>query len=246
MGKEFHYVYKLTNPTSGEFYYGSRTCKCNPNDDTYMGSMVSWKVDKSILIKEIVDDSFESRNQALEYEANIIKQHIKNKLNRNYNIPGNEFCNLGKKFTDEHRLKLKISHLGKKLTKLQKEKISKANIGRIVTDTTKLKISNAISGIKRTDETKSKISVKLKEIFSNKINHPFYKKSLTDTHKKNLRNSVKYKCKPVIQFDLNNNFIKEYDSTTMASNDTMISKVDIRRVCNGIRNTAGGYIWKYK
>jgi hypothetical protein len=246
MGKEFHYVYKLTNPNSGEFYYGSRTCKCNPADDTYMGSMVSWKVDKSKLVKELINTNFETRKDALEYEAKLITENIKHPLNRNYNIPGNEFCNTGKTFTDEHIDKLRKSHLGKSLSKEHRVKISKANIGRILTENTKLKISNAISGITRTDETKLKISIKLKEIFSNKTNHPFYGKNLTDIHKNNLRNSKKNKCKPVIQFDVNGNFVNEYMSTSMASNQTKISKVDIRRVCNGKRSTAGGYKWKYK
>lgn len=52
--------------------------------------------------------------------------------------------------------------------------------------------------------------------------------------------------KPVIQLDLNGNFIKEYPSYREAVRQTGISKID--KVCNRIkyRKTAGGYMWKYK
>jgi hypothetical protein len=245
MAKEFHYVYKLTNPNSGEFYYGSRTSKYNPTDDMYMGSMVSWKVDKSILIKEIINTNFDNREDALKYEAKLITENINHPLNRNYNIPGEGFCNTGKVFTNEHIDKLRKSHLGSVLTTSHKQKISKSLSGRVVSEDTKQKISIALTGIRRSNDTKQKISVTFKKNYT-KSNHPFYNKPLLNGHKQNLRKSKQHICKPVIQFDLNDNFIKEYDSTSMASNETNISKVDIRRVCNGKRMTAGGYMWKYK
>lgn len=51
-------------------------------------------------------------------------------------------------------------------------------------------------------------------------------------------------CKPVLQFDLNMNFIREYFSASEAYRITKISK--ITACCRGERNKAGGYIWKYK
>jgi group I intron endonuclease len=244
--KKYHYVYKLSNPNTGEYYFGSRSCKCVPSEDKYMGSMVAWKPDKNLLIKEIINQSFTERKDALIFEASLIREHVGNPLNRNYNIPGNEFCNLGRNFTDEHRLKLRKCNLGKRLSAEHKKKISNSNIGRVMSHDTKVKISNAISGIVRSDETKAKVSATLRQIFADKSNHPFYGKSLTSTHKANLRNCKKDKCKPVIQLDLNGNIVCEYASISMASNETKISKVNIRRVCNKNRNTAGGYIWSYK
>ena len=86
-----HYVYKLENPATKEFYYGSRTCNCNPEDDVYMGSMTRWKVDKTILTKTIIKSDFDNRILATEYEAALIYEHIKNPLNRNYHIPAKGF-----------------------------------------------------------------------------------------------------------------------------------------------------------
>lgn len=58
------------------------------------------------------------------------------------------------------------------------------------------------------------------------------------------------KGKPVLQYDLQGNFIKEYPSYREAKRETGISAIDV--VCRGARQrhkkqtTAGGYIWKYK
>jgi hypothetical protein len=51
-------------------------------------------------------------------------------------------------------------------------------------------------------------------------------------------------CRPVLQFDLNGNFIREYFSASEAYRITKVSK--ITPCCRGERNKAGGYIWKYK
>lgn len=55
-------------------------------------------------------------------------------------------------------------------------------------------------------------------------------------------------CKPIKQYDLNNNFIKEYESITQASMETGIHYSTISQCCKKAkyRKTAGGYIWKYK
>lgn len=54
------------------------------------------------------------------------------------------------------------------------------------------------------------------------------------------------KPKSVVQLDLDGNIINEFQSVGKASQITGITRDNISRVCNGIRNTAGGYKWKYK
>lgn len=49
--------------------------------------------------------------------------------------------------------------------------------------------------------------------------------------------------KRVAQYDLNGNFIREWDGMTVAQNALNIKH--IASVCNGQRKTAGGFIWKY-
>lgn len=54
--------------------------------------------------------------------------------------------------------------------------------------------------------------------------------------------------KPIYQFDLNHNFIKEFRSIREAAKETNINCSNIRRVIKGKQRSAGGYLWllKYK
>jgi len=94
--KKYYYVYRLDHVDSGEFYFGSRGSKYHPTLDKYMGSMVTWKPDKTKLIKTILKDNFETREEAMLCEASLIIENIDDKLNRNYNIPPHNFHSTGK------------------------------------------------------------------------------------------------------------------------------------------------------
>lgn len=63
-----------------------------------------------------------------------------------------------------------------------------------------------------------------------------------------IRNAALSHCKPIIQLDLNNNFIKEYISATEAaiSLGDISKKKNISSVLNKKRKTAYGYKWKFK
>ena len=84
------------------------------------------------------------------------------------------------------------------------------------------------------------------------------------THKHNTREAIRlglsnpkynsYKnrirAKKTNQYDLEGNYIKTYDACSDAerelkSKGIKISARNIRNVCNGIRKTAGGFIWRY-
>lgn len=52
--------------------------------------------------------------------------------------------------------------------------------------------------------------------------------------------------KAVVQFDLNGNFIAEYDSVLEAGEKCSIWKGGISTVLKGKQKTAGGFIWRYK
>jgi len=81
----------LEHIETGEFYFGSRGCKCEPEEDIkYLGTMYVWKPDKSKLTK-IILDKFNTREEAYIHEAELITVHINNPLNRNYHIPNKGF-----------------------------------------------------------------------------------------------------------------------------------------------------------
>lgn len=52
--------------------------------------------------------------------------------------------------------------------------------------------------------------------------------------------------KPIIQMDLNENFIKEWASAGKAGKELNIDSSCIIKVCKNKRQSAGGYKWKYK
>lgn len=56
----------------------------------------------------------------------------------------------------------------------------------------------------------------------------------------------KFAPKEVLQFTKDGKFVNEYPSTKEAKRNTGIYQSNIVSCCNGRRNTAGGYIWKYK
>jgi hypothetical protein len=117
-----------------------------------------------------------------------------------------------------------------------KLKISQANKGKIswnkgltgfqkgkkLSEETKRKISDANKFKKHTDETKNKISKSKKNIICEK-NH-----------------------KQIIQYDINNNIIKEYKSLTQCSNELNIDAKLISAVALGKRKTTNKFKFKYK
>lgn len=55
------------------------------------------------------------------------------------------------------------------------------------------------------------------------------------------------KCmKPILQFDKDETFIREWDSIKEAGETLVIDRSNISGCCKGKTRTAGGFIWKYK
>lgn len=50
---------------------------------------------------------------------------------------------------------------------------------------------------------------------------------------------------PILQIDLNGKPICKFDSILTAATQTNVAKQNICKCCKGIRQTAGGYIWRY-
>lgn len=52
--------------------------------------------------------------------------------------------------------------------------------------------------------------------------------------------------KSVFQYDLQGNFIKEFDSIASAAKESNISPSGISASCNGVQKSAGGFIFKFE
>lgn len=86
--KAIHYVYKVTDKITHEYYIGSRTCYTSISEDyKYLGSMCKWNPKKENLKKEILKSDFPTREQAFIYEREMILYHTNDILNQNYNTP---------------------------------------------------------------------------------------------------------------------------------------------------------------
>ena len=102
---------------------------------------------------------------------------------------------------------------------------------------------NHYTDINHKDENKANNAVENLEWCSKTYNENYGSKKEREIKTKTLNNCINGH-KKIIQYDLNNNFIKEWNSLTEASNTLNISIGNISSVINGKRNQAGGYIWK--
>jgi len=60
------------------------------------------------------------------------------------------------------------------------------------------------------------------------------------------KNSAKAHNKPVLQYDLNNQFVKEWSSCYIATKNLNISHSALTMCAQGLRKTSARFIWKYK
>jgi predicted nucleic acid-binding Zn-ribbon protein len=177
------------------------------------------------------------------------KEKIKNKISNS---------NKGKIFSKETKQKISNStrgiKKGKYHTEESKRKISEANKGRKHTEEEKQKISKSRKGWIPNEEIRKKMSEGKKghkcynnPEFGNKISKANKNKKRTEQQKINLSKALKNKnmskkWKPIMQYNLNMEFIKEWENISEAKKQFK----GVPNVLIGKHKTAGGYIWKYK
>lgn len=234
-------IYKITNP-NGKIYIGQsiniekriykyKTLNCKNQFKLYNSiNKYTWKIHKFEIIEECSIS-----------QLNELESWYKLCCVINYGWSNCLFCNI---IDNEFRIKSEET----------KFKMSKFAKNRKWSEKTKNKISNSNKGRKLSEETKDKIRF-------NKLNsenkgmlgkhhsdESKLKISQNEERKIKLRNN-RIKCievisKPILQYDLDGNFIKEWNSTKEAY--SIIEKGDITACLVGRTNKAGGYKWKYK
>jgi len=98
-----------------------------------------------------------------------------------------------------------------------------------------LKISESHNNM--TNEEKQNWGLKIKE---KKIGHDCYKDP------ERAKKIAEKTSRPILQYDLDGNFIKEWKSLSEAAKNTNSNIGSISRVVNGTLKKAGGFIWKFK
>lgn len=143
-----HYLYKITNLQTNQFYIGVRSSN-DPSSDKYMGSSSIWdkkwiKENIQYLKKEILDETFLDRKSANLAEVELLKKYENDNLCINclYDIIPSH---LGTKQSEEwikKRIKSgeQANMYGKHHSEETKEKISKKLLGREVTKSTREKL----------------------------------------------------------------------------------------------------------
>lgn len=105
-------------------------------------------------------------------------------------------------------------------------------LGKVLSEEHKEKLRDANLGKKHKEESKILMSLHMKG------REPWNKgKSWSEEH-------IKKVSKHVLQYDLEGNFIREWDTAKEAMEQMKAPKV--REVCSGARKQSGGYIWKWK
>lgn len=163
-------------------------------------------------------------------ENQLRKKKIKNNKERADKISEKT---KGKPLSEEHKFKLRVpkpNALGKKKKGWSEEAKLKQS------STLKNRDAFWLKDKPLSKETKQKIS-------DSKKGKPSGMKGKT---RPDLKSKPAFQ-KPVLQYDLEGNFIKEYPSATEASRQLGINNsVCISRCCNNKNKTAFGYKWKYK
>jgi len=194
-----HYLYKITNIQTNQFYLGVRSSE-DPTSDRYMGSSSIWtkdwiKENFQYLKKEILDETFLDRNSANLAEVALLKKYEFDDLCINclYDIIPSH---LGEKQSEEWvRKRIKSGEqanmYGKHHSEKTKKQISDKLKGRIISEVTKEKIGDFNRGKIVSEETKLKLSeTRKRKIAAGEISKTY---------------------KPVIVNDLINNTIEYFD-----------------------------------
>lgn len=138
----------------------------------------------------------------------------------------------------EGRKKLSQSLMGHKTSEETRKKISESQKGKIISEEAKQKMSKARTGKKWPQERCDKLSKSKTGI------------KKTKEHRKNLSLAKIGKpnscSQPINQYDLQGNFIKEWDFLKQIENETGITSNQISKCLQGHNRIAKGYIWKFK
>lgn len=202
-----------------------------------------WKnITSKVKIKvEIIIDNI-SFNEAKLYEQWYIKFYGRKDLGLGnlVNLTDGGDGVLGNKCSEENKEKLRKFHTrnsyckGYKQTEEHKRKVREANVGRLHTKETKLKISLA---------NKGKVSL----IKGLKLSEEHIK-NMIEGNKKRKKPENPYRLRiPILQYDLNGNFIREYTSIKQTKEFGFNSGCVWSCVTNGkFRKTHKKFIWKLK
>lgn len=144
----YHYTYLILGE-DGRFYYGHRSCDCDPRDDEYMGSCrdSSFKPKKKRILKE-----FSNLDLAIIEEMRI---HVTKDVGPNpryangVTMRPNGMSRRGVPVSVEARQKMSTAHAGKSHSEETKQKLREKQKGIPKSNAHRKNMSKARSGLRR-------------------------------------------------------------------------------------------------
>jgi len=267
MRKKYYIYVFLDDTKSGKFIYEDLEFDYEPfyigkgSDDRIINSMCTKGVFKSSKIKSIKEKGgnvirfklFENLEnlEALEIEKQLISKIGRRDLNKGplTNLTDGGDGRLTSPHSKETKLKIsktkKSQNLHNAHTEETKEKLKEINKGE----------NNPMFGKPHTEKVKEEQSIRVSG-----LKHPMFgrKHDLETIQKiKDKRNaavvqtamskkSAEFNSKKVLQFSIDGEFIKEFNSIKEASIELNISESLIGKTCRGIVKTPKKYIFKFK
>ncbi len=148
-------------------------------------------------------------------------------------------CNqrYGLRQVKERILKTGKTKKGYLIVALRKDQITKTHAVHLLVANAFIPNANNYPQINHKDENKENNNVNNLEWCTNKYNCNYGTR--TERQKQKV-------SKPVLQYDLQGNFIKKWSSISEAAQQLKICIVSISNNCLGKYKTAGGYRWKYE
>ena len=235
-------IYKTTNLINKKIYIG----KDSKNNEHYLGGgkllkQAIKKYGRKAFKKEIIDFAlnFEELNEKEKYWIN--KHNSQNKaIGYNILVGGETSPMEGNKHDNITKLKMSLNHIdvsgvnnpmyGKTFENIWEDKgltdeeINEKKRKWLLNHNTYFRDNNPFKGSKRSGN-----------------DNPFFNKNHSVETKKIL--SEKANKKKVLQYNVNGEFIKEWESTMEIYR---VLKINCRNCCRGLTKTACGFIWKYK
>lgn len=258
-------IYQIKNTINGKLYIGStinlkqrfndhkKLLRYNKHPNKYLQS--SWiKYGESNFIFELIQEV--SHDLLLIREQYFIDLHSSYDKKKGYNLSKIAGNTLGYKFSEDSKLKMSNSKINLNFKNKLKEKSETTDYIYLNSDNqknTNLNVDVNNPFYNKTHSLESKEKMRLAKLGNKNPNYgkgPMLGKKLTEEHKLKIANGNSgknnKKSKPIIQFDLEMNQIKEWDSAGIAAKTLNLSVGNIWMCCNGKARTSYGFIWKYK
>lgn len=249
-------VYKHTNRANGKVYIGVtydinrrwRGSGCAYKSNPHFWQAIQkygWDGFKHEVLADGLQDYV-----AFEMERRLIAEHRSTERECGYNhssggeIPlvwqrGEAHPMYGKHHSPESRAKMSASHTGGKhrcwgthLPEITRKRIGDANRGRAMSEEQKQLLAKIGTGRKASDETRAKMS-------RTHMGHP-----VSEETRQKIREAKE--SKPIVQLTKEGEVLHVWPSITSASQGSGLDRSQIRKACNGVLKTSGGFVWQYK